>query len=55
MAMTMSPAVLSLQKAAVDRNDRYCHAYCLMDNHYHLLIEANRASLSDGMKLLNGS
>ena len=46
---------LSLLKAVVDRYDWYCHAYCLMDNHYHLLIETNRASLSDGMKLLNGS
>jgi REP element-mobilizing transposase RayT len=26
-----------------------------MDNHYHLLIETNRASLSDGMKMRNGS
>ncbi len=26
-----------------------------MDNHCHLLIETNRACLSDGMKLLNGS
>jgi putative transposase len=46
---------LSLLKIVVDRYDWYCHAYCLMDNHYHLLIETNRASLSDGMKLLNGS
>jgi REP element-mobilizing transposase RayT len=46
---------LSILKIAVDRFDWYCHAYCLMDNHYHLLIETNRASLSDGMKLLNGS
>nr|WP_314860784.1 transposase [uncultured Undibacterium sp.] len=38
---------LSLLKIAVDRYDWYCHAYCLMDNHYHLLIETNRASLSD--------
>ena len=48
-------AFLSLLKTAVDRYDWYCHAYCLMDNHYHLLIETNRPSLSDGMKLLNGS
>ena len=46
---------LSLLKIVVDRYDWYCHVYCLMDNHYHLLIETNRASLSDGMKLLNGS
>lgn len=32
----------------------YCHAYCLMDNHYHLLIETADASLSRGMRHLNG-
>jgi putative transposase len=31
-----------------------CHAYCLMDNHYHLLIETPNANLSRGMRQLNG-
>jgi len=31
-----------------------CHAYCLMGNHYHLLIETPEANLSVGMKKLNG-
>jgi REP element-mobilizing transposase RayT len=31
-----------------------CHAYCLMSNHYHLLIETPEANLSSGMHLLNG-
>jgi len=31
-----------------------CHAYCLMSNHYHLLIETPEANLSRGMQLLNG-
>ena len=31
-----------------------CHAYCLMTNHYHLLIETPGANLSHGMQLLNG-
>lgn len=31
-----------------------CHAYCLMENHYHLVIETVDASLSRGMKHLNG-
>jgi REP element-mobilizing transposase RayT len=38
-------------------NDRYhwiCHAYCLMDNHYHLLIETPDGNLSLGMRQLNG-
>ena len=36
------------------RHEWYCHAYCLMSNHYHLLIETNTPTLSQGMKLLNG-
>ncbi|MBE0634678.1 transposase [Candidatus Bipolaricaulota bacterium] len=36
------------------RNDWICHAYCLMSNHYHLLIETPAPSLSRGMQLLNG-
>ena len=38
-------------------NDRYhwiCYAYCLMDNHYHLLIETLEGNLSIGMRQLNG-
>ena len=38
-------------------NSRYnwlCHAYCLMDNHYHLLIETLDGNLSIGMRQLNG-
>jgi len=31
-----------------------CHAYCLMDNHYHLLIETPDGNLSLGMRQLNG-
>lgn len=30
------------------------HAYCLMDNHYHLLIETPDANLGKGMRQLNG-
>ncbi len=31
-----------------------CHAYCLMTNHYHLVVEATRAALSRGLHRLNG-
>jgi REP element-mobilizing transposase RayT len=31
-----------------------CHGYCLMPNHYHLLIETPEANLARGMKWLNG-
>lgn len=40
-----------------DTTARYnwlCHAYCLMDNHYHLLIETLDPTLSSGMRQLNG-
>lgn len=30
------------------------HAYCLMDNHFHLLIETPEGNLSKGMRQLNG-
>lgn len=38
-------------------NKRYnwiCHAYCLMTNHFHLLIETPDGNLSLGMRQLNG-
>ena len=38
-------------------NKRYnwiCHAYCLMTNHYHLLIETPDGNLALGMRQLNG-
>ncbi|WP_245778799.1 REP-associated tyrosine transposase [Dokdonella immobilis] len=31
-----------------------CHAYCLMSNHYHLLIETRDSTLAKGMRQLNG-
>ena len=30
------------------------HAYCLLPNHYHLIVEATRPDLSTGMQRLNG-
>jgi putative transposase len=38
-------------------NTRYnwlCHVYCLMNNHYHLIIETPDGNLSQGMRQLNG-
>lgn len=40
--------------AVVKRYNWLCHAYCLMDNHYHLMIETPDANLSRGMRQLNG-
>ena len=31
-----------------------CHAYCLMGNHYHLMIETPDGNLTAGMRQLNG-
>jgi len=38
----------------VHRFNWLSHAYCLMDNHYHLVIETPEANLSKGMRQLNG-
>lgn len=48
---------LFLEKLAhvIDRFGWHCHAYCLMDNHYHLLLETPRPTLSRGMRQLNGT
>jgi putative transposase len=45
---------LTLLAHVVDRYGWLCHAYCLMDNHYHLLIETPQPNLSLGMRQLNG-
>ena len=39
---------------AVARFGWICHAYCLMNNHYHLLIETPEGNVSRGMRQLNG-
>ena len=31
-----------------------CLAYCLMPNHYHVLLDASQVDLSNGMQRLNG-
>jgi REP element-mobilizing transposase RayT len=38
----------------VERFGWLCYAYCLMTNHYHLLIETPEPNLSRGMRHLNG-
>jgi putative transposase len=45
---------LRLLDEVVERFGWVVHAYCLMPNHYHLLIETPRPTLSDGMECLNG-
>jgi len=38
----------------VDRYSVRCLAYCLMSNHYHLVLETPRANLSIAMRYVNG-
>ncbi len=45
---------LSTLEQVVNRFNWVCHAWCLMDNHYHLLIQTPDGNLSRGMRQLNG-
>lgn len=45
---------LDILEKVTDRYHWLCHAYCLMNNHYHLVIETPDANLSKGMRQLNG-
>lgn len=38
----------------VEQYNWCCHSYCLMDNHYHVLVETPDANLSSGMRQLGG-
>ena len=45
---------LDVLAQACDRFNWVLHAYCLMTNHYHLLVETPDGNLSQGMRQLNG-
>jgi REP element-mobilizing transposase RayT len=45
---------LDLLGFIIDRFNWLCHAWCLMDNHYHLILETPEGNLSRGMRQLNG-
>lgn len=45
---------LSVLGSVCNRFKWTVHAYCLMSNHYHLLIETPDGNLSQGMRQLNG-
>ena len=47
-------AFLDVLSEVCNRFNWVVHAYCLMTNHYHLLIETPDANLSQGMRQLNG-
>ena len=46
---------LSYLESATQRYDARIHAYCLMDNHYHLLIETPSGNLPQIMRHINGA
>jgi REP element-mobilizing transposase RayT len=45
---------LELLELAIERYRWICHGYCLMGNHYHLVVETPAANLPEGMRHLNG-
>jgi REP element-mobilizing transposase RayT len=45
---------LGVLSKACERYNWRVHAYCLMDNHYHVLLETVDGNLSKGMRHLNG-
>lgn len=45
---------LEILETVINKYNWLCHAYCLMDNHYHILAETPDPNLSLGMRQLNG-
>lgn len=45
---------LKVLEETIRRFNASCHAYCLMGNHYHLVIETAEPNLSCAMRHLNG-
>ncbi|MDX8404694.1 MAG: transposase [Mariprofundus sp.] len=54
--LTDSDRLLFMQmlKEEIEQQQWHCYAYCLMDNHYHVLIETPEGNLVRGMQRLNG-
>ncbi len=47
-------AFLATLAQVIAQHNWLCYAWCLMDNHYHLLIQTPDGNLSKGMRQLNG-
>jgi len=45
---------IRLLRDEINQQGWVCYAWCLMDNHYHFLIETPEANLCRGMQRLNG-
>ena len=46
---------ISYLESAGARYEAVIHAYCLMSNHYHLLLETPSGNLSEIMRHINGA
>lgn len=46
---------LEYLESATRRYDALIHAYCMMDNHYHLMLETPSGNLSQIMRHINGA
>jgi putative transposase len=53
-AETDRPLFLKVLKEATEKYNVLIHSYCLMTNHYHLLIETPDGNLSVAMRHING-
>ena len=47
-------AWLALFDQVCQRFNWVCHVWCLMDNHYHVVVEVIEGNLAQGMRHLNG-
>jgi REP-associated tyrosine transposase len=45
---------LAILETVIERYSVECHAYCLMSNHYHLVLRTLKANLSSAIQYLNG-
>lgn len=45
---------LAILETVLERYLVECHSYCLMSNHYHLVLRTLKANLSSGIQYLNG-
>ncbi len=46
---------LEILSSVIARFDWVCHAYCLMESHYHLVMETPGGNLSRGMSFIKGT
>jgi len=45
---------LAVMAQVCERFNWRCHTWCMMDNHYHIVVETIEGNLSKGMRQLNG-